>query len=71
MHAPCTASFATLIPTNLAVQGACSAPQHLMESTLKTTGMLGGLSWESTQIYYRIVNETVRETLGGLHAMGV
>lgn len=35
---------------------------------MKTIGLLGGMSWESTVPYYRIINETVRERLGGLHS---
>ncbi len=35
---------------------------------MKTLGLLGGMSWESTVPYYRIINETVRECLGGLHS---
>jgi aspartate racemase len=35
---------------------------------MKTIGLIGGMSWESTVPYYRIVNETVRERLGGLHS---
>jgi len=35
---------------------------------MKTLGLIGGMSWESTIPYYRIVNETVRERLGGLHS---
>jgi aspartate racemase len=35
---------------------------------MKTLGLIGGMSWESTLPYYRIVNETVREVLGGLHS---
>jgi aspartate racemase len=35
---------------------------------MKTIGMLGGMSWESTLPYYRIINETVKEKLGGLHS---
>ncbi|MGD8402702.1 MAG: aspartate/glutamate racemase family protein [Anaerolineales bacterium] len=35
---------------------------------MKTIGMLGGMSWESSVEYYRIVNETVNEKLGGLHS---
>lgn len=34
---------------------------------LKTLGLIGGMSWESTQIYYRLINEKVRDELGGLH----
>lgn len=35
---------------------------------MKTLGLIGGMSWESTLPYYRVVNETVREVLGGLHS---
>lgn len=35
---------------------------------MKTLGLIGGMSWESTVPYYRIVNERVRERLGGLHS---
>ena len=35
---------------------------------MKTIGLLGGMSWESTATYYRLLNETVRERLGGLHS---
>ncbi len=35
---------------------------------MKTIGLLGGMSWESTQTYYKLVNEGVRDRLGGLHS---
>ena len=35
---------------------------------MKTIGMIGGMSWESTVPYYRIANEAVGERLGGLHS---
>jgi aspartate racemase len=35
---------------------------------MKTIGLLGGMSWESTIPYYRIINERVAEALGGLHS---
>jgi aspartate racemase len=35
---------------------------------MKTIGLLGGMSWESTLPYYRHVNETVKTRLGGLHS---
>ena len=35
---------------------------------MKTIGMIGGMSWESTVPYYRIANETVAKRLGGLHS---
>ncbi len=38
---------------------------------MKTIGLLGGMSWESTIPYYQIINEAVRERLGGLHSAKV
>jgi len=35
---------------------------------MKTIGMLGGMSWESTASYYKAINEGVRDGLGGLHS---
>lgn len=35
---------------------------------MKTIGLIGGMSWESTVPYYRLINETIKERLGGLHS---
>lgn len=35
---------------------------------MKTIGLLGGMSWESSQTYYRLINEGVKGRLGGLHS---
>ncbi|WP_307172594.1 aspartate/glutamate racemase family protein [Streptomyces sp. B3I7] len=35
---------------------------------MKTIGLIGGMSWESTAEYYRILNERTRDRLGGLHS---
>ncbi|MDH6576093.1 aspartate/glutamate racemase family protein [Kitasatospora sp. MAP5-34] len=35
---------------------------------MKTIGLLGGMSWESTAEYYRLLNELTRDELGGLHS---
>src|SRR5882672_6581065 len=35
---------------------------------MKTIGLIGGLSWESSAEYYRIINEVTRARLGGLHS---
>lgn len=35
---------------------------------MKTIGLIGGMSWESTVIYYRLLNHLAREALGGLHS---
>ncbi|KPU43490.1 aspartate racemase [Oxobacter pfennigii] len=35
---------------------------------MKTIGLIGGMSWESTVKYYQIINETVKQKLGGLHS---
>ena len=35
---------------------------------MKTLGLIGGLSWESTAVYYRLLNRIARERLGGHHS---
>ena len=35
---------------------------------MKTIGLIGGMSWESTVTYYQIINETITRELGGLHS---
>jgi hypothetical protein len=35
---------------------------------MKTIGLIGGMSWESTVSYYRLINTAVKEKLGGLHS---
>ena len=35
---------------------------------MRTIGLIGGMSWESTATYYRALNELARERLGGLHS---
>lgn len=35
---------------------------------MKTIGLIGGMSWESTITYYQILNETIKQKLGGLHS---
>lgn len=35
---------------------------------MKTIGLIGGMSWESTVTYYQIINETVKQQLGGFHS---
>jgi aspartate racemase len=35
---------------------------------MKTIGLIGGMSWESTALYYRVLNQTIAKKLGGLHS---
>ena len=35
---------------------------------MKTIGLIGGMSWESTVTYYQLINETIKRELGGLHS---
>ncbi|UJX27665.1 aspartate/glutamate racemase family protein (plasmid) [Pseudoalteromonas sp. CF6-2] len=35
---------------------------------MRTIGLIGGMSWESTQSYYQLLNQGVKESLGGLHS---
>lgn len=39
-----------------------------MGEGMRKIGLLGGMSWESTALYYRLLNEDVRERLGGFHS---
>lgn len=39
-----------------------------MNEYMKTIGLIGGMSWESSAEYYRIINETMKEKLGGFHS---
>jgi aspartate racemase len=45
----------------------CSA-QLLIGCRMKIIGLIGGMSWESTIPYYRLINETIKARLGGLHS---
>ena len=36
---------------------------------MKTIGLIGGMSWESTITYYQVLNETIKQVLGGLHSV--
>ena len=45
--------------------------QFRMEVNMKTIGLIGGMSWESTVTYYRKINETVKRELGGLHSVKI
>ena len=40
----------------------------LGDKNMRTIGLIGGMSWESTIPYYRIINEEVKEKMGGLHS---
>jgi aspartate racemase len=35
---------------------------------MKTIGLLGGMSWESSLVYYRAINEGIKSSLGGLRS---
>lgn len=38
------------------------------QRVMKKIGLIGGMSWKSSQVYYEIINEKVREILGGFHS---
>jgi len=46
----------------------CDNIFHKGGGKLKTIGLLGGMSWESSSEYYRIINQTVNRKLGGHHS---
>ncbi|MGB3765171.1 MAG: aspartate/glutamate racemase family protein [Phormidesmis sp.] len=52
----------------MALTESSKAASAAKASTMKTIGLLGGMSWESTIEYYRLLNETVKAELGGLHS---
>ena len=39
-----------------------------MKNTMKTIGLIGGMSWESSKLYYELINQKVKEVLGGFHS---
>jgi len=41
------------------------------ESSMKTIGLIGGMTWEATEIYYRLINSVVRQRLGGMHSADI
>ena len=41
---------------------------NMKTANMKTIGLLGGMSWESTELYYRWINEETKRALGGLHS---
>ncbi|UJF21587.1 aspartate/glutamate racemase family protein [Shewanella sp. OMA3-2] len=38
---------------------------------MRTIGLIGGMSWESTQSYYQVINQSIKQRLGGLHSAKV
>jgi aspartate/glutamate racemase len=42
--------------------------QNVRAAKPATMGMIGGMSWESSAVYYRLANELVKERLGGWHS---
>jgi aspartate racemase len=47
-----------------------SEDEHATEERMLTIGMLGGMSWESSALYYQLANQLVQARLGGLHSVG-
>lgn len=45
-----------------------TATKETQEQQMKTIGIIGGVSWQSSIEYYRLINEMVAEELGGLHS---
>ena len=53
--------------SNVAQQSAKQSPSKTL-SKQRTLGIIGGMSWESSESYYRLINEGVKDKLGGLHS---
>ena len=45
-----------------------AAATEVDKAVMKTIGLIGGMSWQSTRIYYDLLNELVAARLGGLHS---
>jgi aspartate racemase len=45
-----------------------AAEDNLFRRAMKTIGLIGGMSWESTALYYRLLNQAVARRLGGFHS---
>jgi len=46
----------------------CGAPIKNKMNTMKTIGLIGGMSWESSKVYYEYINTLVQQQLGGSHS---
>ena len=46
----------------------CTGHIEGLGGNMRTIGIIGGMSWESTSLYYKLINEGIRERLGGLHS---
>src|SRR6187397_2743832 len=65
----CCSATPTCSPRPRADAAARRKPKAMRNGdSLRTIGLIGGMSWESTVPYYRLINETIRERLGGLHS---
>src|SRR6478672_6802418 len=65
----CCSATPTCSPRPRADAAARRKPKAMRNGdSLRTIGLIGGMSWESTVPYYRVINETVREMRGGLHS---
>src|SRR6478609_8026904 len=54
--------------TRIPARPCSSSTEHERRTAMKTIGLIGGMSWESTLGYYKLINEAVRQRLGGLHS---
>ncbi len=65
---PAAVLLVVMLMASLAV-GACSeSPAENQDQQLKTIGIIGGVSWQSSIEYYRLINQMVGDELGGLHS---
>jgi aspartate racemase len=53
---------------NYVIVRAQPSPTHMKRRAMKVIGLIGGMSWNSTLEYYRIINESFARRLGGLHS---
>jgi aspartate racemase len=56
------------VTLNRAAVTTCMLDIQFLKAVMKTLGLIGGMSWESTALYYRRINEIVRDRLGSSHS---
>jgi hypothetical protein len=60
-----------LFPHHLGDNHCIKKHERNRNSIMRKIGLIGGMSFESSAVYYRMINEAVRERLGGLHSAEV
>lgn len=68
MRRSAAALLAVMLMASLAVGACSSGSAETQGPRQKTIGIIGGVSWQSSIEYYRLLNQMVGDELGGLHS---